>query len=1033
MGDDNPFLALFESGPGSKANHEPSQVSLKADVIKLEPSIKQINDFYERIFSFTLNKDEKERLERKFDVIYIENTSNSLKHNLSCLTIDTIGQAICERIFYDEEDLVRLYLPTTAKSNHNDRNTEETRRVLYLTECYKRCYTFKVTGLYQGFKKSPSSYIDDNIVNEAIQRIIENLVTILRAPEIMGGDGDAQEQLFGFFNDANNSPSVVGNLLEDIVTSLEQEGERSLADQVSHHILNMIKEEVQNDTLIGMGNVGYSRMEIFVDHPSIARQFMLYNYPKDVSKSTGYSQTLLGIILSKSCLPMNEMGAFDFFENPSSQPAAVHNRTEGQIWQALEQLQTWVFKIFKKLMHISPDAKHLALMWIGECLKANAGRGKLWTSEMGAIMSANFVSDGFMLNLSGVLLQFCLPFTTGAKNSKLFKIDARYSACAQVEVSEDSRLKNVHLRDASKETCLVESVDPDERICDVDTFNFITDIFFITHKSMDLGLRVCHEKLVKINQELGRQQEVYREMIQQNVNEAQREAVQKRTDNLMTRYLSLKAALLLPQSMSNMMKVISSTGFWLTNLAISYGDKRFLAEGKTDIFPLIENKVALELKYVPEHLVENICEYLLLVKRFQPALFEQHGEYLEMIMDFVLPFMGSPHWLKNPHLRARLAECLECLLPHHELQGSSGFSLKFNRERIFTEYKFRLEIIPCILNVFVNIENTGQAVEFEMKFNYRRPMFEILKYVWEMEDYRAKMIQLANHAAEHILDEIPPLFLRFVNLLVNDAIFLLDEALSYMKQIQEEQAQKPQWDELPPNERTNRQSQYMHIGRLARYHNIMGLDNIKMLDMLTKEITAVFTHSTMVDRIAAMLNYFLKNLVGPERKSFKVQNLEEFAFRPAEVVKHICKIYTHYSECHSFLQAISSDGRSYSTELFNQAKSVLDNHIRDMELSESLKNVSTKVEKLATATLKDDELFADAPDEFLDAIMSHIMRDPVRLPSSGQIVDRPTIARHILSDQNDPFNRSPLTLDMVIPETELKKRIDNWMAAKRQE
>ena len=97
--------------------------------------------------------------------------------------------------------------------------------------------------------------------------------------------------------------------------------------------------------------------------------------------------------------------------------------------------------------------------------------------------------------------------------------------------------------------------------------------------------------------------------------------------------------------MSNMMKVISSTGFWLTNLAISYGDKRFLSEGKSDIFPLIENKVALELKYVPEHLVENICEYLLLVKRFQPALFEQHGECLEMIMDFVLPFMGSPHWL----------------------------------------------------------------------------------------------------------------------------------------------------------------------------------------------------------------------------------------------------------------------------------------------------------------------------------------------------------------------------------------------------
>jgi hypothetical protein len=30
--------------------------------------------------------------------------------------------------------------------------------------------------------------------------------------------------------------------------------------------------------------------------------------------------------------------------------------------------------------------------------------------------------------------------------------------------------------------------------------------------------------------------------------------------------------------------------------------------------------------------------------------------------------MGKPIWLKNPHLRARLAESLECLLPHHQNQ-----------------------------------------------------------------------------------------------------------------------------------------------------------------------------------------------------------------------------------------------------------------------------------------------------------------------------------------------------------------------------
>ena len=38
-----------------------------------------------------------------------------------------------------------------------------------------------------------------------------------------------------------------------------------------------------------------------------------------------------------------------------------------------------------------------------------------------------------------------------------------------------------------------------------------------------------------------------------------------------------------------------------------------------------------------------------------------------------------------------------------------------------------------------------------------------------------------------------------------------------------------------------------------------------------------------------------------------------------------------------------------------------------------------------------------------------------------QIVDRQTIARHLLSDQNDPFNRDPLTLDKVIPQDQLKQ------------
>lgn len=43
------------------------------------------------------------------------------------------------------------------------------------------------------------------------------------------------------------------------------------------------------------------------------------------------------------------------------------------------------------------------------------------------------------------------------------------------------------------------------------------------------------------------------------------------------------------------------------------------------------------------------------------------------------------------------------------------------------------------------------------------------------------------------------------------------------------------------------------------------------------------------------------------------------------------------------------------------------------------------------------------------------MQDPVILPSSRFTVDRGTIKTHLLSDPRDPFNRSPLKIEDVVP------------------
>ena len=75
-----------------------------------------------------------------------------------------------------------------------------------------------------------------------------------------------------------------------------------------------------------------------------------------------------------------------------------------------------------------------------------------------------------------------------------------------------------------------------------------------------------------------------------------------------------------------------------------------------------------------------------------------------------------------------------------------------------------------------------------------------------------------------------------------------------------------------------------------------------------------------------------------------------------------------------------------------------------------------------------DELEAEGevPDDFLDPLLQTVMRDPVTLPDSRITIDRSTIERHLLGSKTDPFNRSPLTVEALQPNDELRARIQEW-------
>jgi len=1026
----NPFAALFpniavaqcyvESHATTK-HDDNENVEMELDVSSNESveipkdeemkEVQELNSIIEEVFLVTLNKFSVLGGDQK-QLVYLSSLAEIIgTHNKAWLDLPLLEQALFERVMLPNP-LDHIVTDPGSKSL-GCAHLIETQLVRYLAECYRRCN--KVLARTE----EANTKLADSLA-QMKGMVVQNLVTAFREPSLY-----TEQDLYQQFSDLVMESYEVEHHLLEMLNSLaekikEEEKEFGiLLESIVHPILENMKTHINTTSMILFSANTVLPLKYFLSSPILARVLIIHSYPKAPHSGKAFEDTLLGSILKKSCLPSNETDSWDYFNQPSGQPVSVHGATEARIWSGVESVHTAGHTLIKQLLKVSEDTKHFTLMWLGDCLAANVGRGKMWTSQMGSLLSSGLASDGFMLNLGSTLLRLCVPMTED--QAKMDKVDPTYTAKITV-VSEDRRLAGVHMKGLPGETCLVGLGEEDRQKRETAaSYNFPTEIFFMAHKTLDLGFRPVQEKFIKLNQELSRLQAAYRDAAQ--VGGVAADQVQARMEAAMQKYLSLKAALLEPSTMGHQTSLMASTASWLVRLATTHADK--LPHGQ-----LTEDDSPAVLACVPEFVMENLCEHLLLVKRFNPGHFEQFGTCLGSILMMILCYMDQPALLRNPHLRARLAESLECLLPSHEVQGQPNNLGSYQRQALFQEHKHSLRIAEAILHVFVSIEETGQAVEFEQKFSYRRPMYDVIKYIWELDMFKEKLNQLAQEAERDIESEHPPLFLRFLNLLINDAIFLLDEGLNYMKQIQEKEAEREGWASLPATERAEAERGFQHMSQLARYHNLMGGETIGVMEMLTSSITAVITHPTLSDRLAAMLNYFLKTLTGPERKSFKVSNLEKYSFKPGEVVSQITQIYLNLESSPVFLQSICSDGRSYSSSLFSMTEAVLVK-IGRADLATALGSIHAKVEDASTALAKEEELLADCPDEFLCPIMSIIMLDPVLLPSSKQVVDRSTIARHLLSDQSDPFNRAPLTMDMVQSQQELKQRVQQWVEGKR--
>lgn len=760
-------------------------------------------------------------------------------------------------------------------------------------------------------------------------------------------------------------------------------------------------------------------------------------------------------------------------EDPSIGPShfpdpSMISQTEAEgaiiaLRSSLSVARAYLHQICLALCRAGPDPRNAMLDWFATVFNLNKKRSAMQVDYQ------DVSGDGFMLNVMHVLLKMCDPIVAGGWKM-LEKIDPTYpQSTHRIDYTDETRLaadsdmlrrwwvdrRNANAQDSltrqleatARESGITESASAAGSSRGEDSeggedytmsaqvskdFSFVSECFWLALRSVQLGFipvtTMYEETLLR---SLSRLRGMIRDMEGAAAigslppdQAAQLSIFKARFDSMLQTKLCYDVYLMDTELLTALVQFVTADAEWLVKKLLCKPERESLLP-----LPLPPQAVFASL---PEHTVETITTVLLTAMHYQPHIVDENSALLDDIVTFCIAGSASPLHLKNPYLRAKLIEFLWTIFPRPDDDDgdAGGGSNNPIMAQLFSGHELARKFLPSALfRLYVDVEHTGSHTQFYDKFSIRFRIGSIIESLWHMPDYRRSVQQEAG-------DEVR--FLRFVNMLLNDANHLLDSVLNDLEEMHalEEMinGNSVEWLALTDEEKREKQDQLSKLQGSAKSYNQLANNNVKLLWLLTDDeaVRKVFLRAEMVSRLAEMLNYLLDRLCGQRCRDLKVSDKEKVAWKPRQLLTRIMETYLHFHGNKEFAAAIGRDGRSYKAELFVRAIGIASRR-RLLVTGEvaRLKDVGDAAAEAYEEDHAEEDDLGDIPDEFMDPIMSSIMRDPVLLPTSGSIVDRAVISRILLSDKSDPFNRQLLTEDMLEPDTALKGRIMAFIAERR--
>jgi len=722
--------------------------------------------------------------------------------------------------------------------------------------------------------------------------------------------------------------------------------------------------------------------------------------PEEVSTAGGLEVvglSFLGPFFAPSVFPEEDPGVAEKYFKDKISPSQLKSAAK-ELQSELDFMRSQLHTILHAVLANSAT-REAGLSYVAAVLNRNQKRQQLQANER------LIAGDGFMLNLMSVMQLL-------SSKVRMDKVDPLYihSAHSRLLLKDESRIK----------ATTQEAAEYSQSLETTKETNFPTECWFLTLQAHHIGIlpivrryqrRLRHlRELQKTVEELEKQEPAWKN----HPSASRNRALIKKWKAQIKKQSKSKACsdigLLDDALFSRCMNFYSSAAEHMLRLMDPVNPRH-------PRLPLPAEPNQL-FKLLPEWLVDDMADFLLFGVQFLPWVVSNSLD--DNFLTWLLAILCNPQYFSNPYLVSKLIEVLFVVNPAVQEKTTEVYT------RIMS-HPICEEFLPSALMLFyTDVEQTGSSNEFYDKFTIRYHISIIMKSMWESAVHKMAIISESNNGKQ---------FIRFINMMMNDTTFLLDESLSALTRIhevQEDMADPAKWAAQNQETQTSRHRQLGQDERQCRSYLTLARETVDMFHYLTEGVQEPFMKPELADRLAAMLDAVLEQLTnGPKCKNLKVKNPEKYGWEPKWLLSHIIDIYLHL-DGDKMARAMANDERSFKIETFQDTVRRMETTLNRVSSDVTkFRNLAEAANKLVIERLRQEEEWENVPEEFEDAIMGEIMEDPVILPGSGKICDRKHIIRHLLSTPNDPFNRQPLTEDKLIPATELREKISQWKLDQR--